>query len=172
MFLLHRYKKNGLPYGLIKLHEFLLEDIIVHFEKGNFIEKRLKMARKAVKQAIRFAKKKKIYPSSKTEQARELLEQLVAEVELTHQVLKETATEMENMITLIEEERVGNLPSLINSARMHFRENEFKEGIELLKEAQNKLGVKALLKTREKMIAGIGSNVKNLKYEIQRKNNL
>ena len=169
MFFLYRYKKYGLPYGLIKLHEFLLEDIIVYFEKGKFTRKRVKEARKAVKQALRFAKKKKIYPSIKTDRANELLEELLEEVEYTHQVLKETATEMESMITLIKEERVGNVPSLINTAREHFRNNELEKGMELLRESQGKLGINFLLKTREKVLAGIGSEVKKIKYEIQTK---
>lgn len=169
MFLLYRYKKNGLPYGLIKLHEFLLEDIIVCFEKGKFTRKRVKEARKAVKQALRFAKKKKIYPSIKTDRANELLEELLDEVEYTHQVLKETAIEMESMITLIKEERVGNISSLINTARERFRNKELEKGMELLREAQMMLGEKFLLKTREKALAGISSEVKKIKYEIQQK---
>ena len=67
MSILFRYKKNGLPSGLIKLHEFLLEDIIQYFEKGKTIKKRVKEARKTVKQALRFAKRKKLYPVSKTD---------------------------------------------------------------------------------------------------------
>jgi len=169
MFLLYRYKKNGLPYGLIKLHEFLLEDIILYFEKGQFIKKRVKEARKNVKQALRFAKRKKIYPSIKTERAHELTEEVLEEIEYTHQVLKETAAVMESMITLIKEERVGNIPSLINTARDRFRDNKFDEGMELLKEAKDNLEIKFLLKSREKYLAGIGSEVKKIKYDIQRK---
>lgn len=167
--MLYGYKKYGLPYGLIKLHEFLLEDIIVCFEKGKFTRKRIKEARKAVRQALRFAKRKKIYPSVKTDRANELLKELLEEVEYTHQVLKETALEMESMITSIKEERVGNIPLLINTAREHFRNNELEKGIELLRKAQSKLGTKFLLKTREKVLAGIGSEIKKMKYEIQRK---
>jgi len=169
MFLLYRYKKYGLAYGLIKLHEYLLEDIIVYFEKGKFTRKRIKEARKAVKQALRFAKRKKIYPSVKTDLANELLKELLEEIEITHQVLKETAAEMERMITLIKEERVGNVPSLINTAREHFRNNELEKGMKLLRESQSKLGIKFLLKTRENSLAGIGSEIKKIKYEIQRK---
>jgi hypothetical protein len=169
MFLLYRYKKYGLPYGLIKLHEFLLEDIIVYFEKGKFARNRIKEARKAVKQALRFAKRKKIYPSVKTDRANELLGELLEEIEVTHQVLKETAAEMESMINLIKEERVGNIPSLINTAREYFRNNELEKGMELLRESQSKLGIKFFLKTRENALAGIGGEVKKIKYEIQRK---
>jgi hypothetical protein len=169
MFFLCQYKKNGLPYGLIKLHEFLLEDIIVYFEKGKFARKRIRATRKAVKQALRFAKRKKIYPSVKTDLANELLLELLEEIEFIQQVLKETAIEMESMINSIKEERVGNIPSLINSAREHFRNNELEKGMKMLREAQSKLGIKFLLKTRENALAGISSEVKKIKYEIQRK---
>ena len=33
MMSLTRYKRNGLPRGLIKVHEFLLEDMVAYFEK-------------------------------------------------------------------------------------------------------------------------------------------
>jgi hypothetical protein len=54
------YKSNGLPDGLIKLHEFLLRDVIAYFEKGKVARKKLKHARKAVNQALKMAQKKKI----------------------------------------------------------------------------------------------------------------
>jgi len=37
MFWRYRYKKKGLASGLVKIHEFLLEDIIHYFEKGNAV---------------------------------------------------------------------------------------------------------------------------------------
>lgn len=169
MFWLFRYKKNGLPSGLIKLHEFLLEDIISYFERGKFIRKRVKEARKTIKQALRFAKKKKISPSEKINLAIELMEELFKEVDYTHQVLKEAAIEMESMINQIKEERVMNISSLINTAREHFREKELEKGMELLKEAQNELGKKFLLKTRKKFLTGVDSDVKKIKYEIEEK---
>ena len=169
MFTLYRYKKNGLPYGLIKLHEFLLEDIILYFERGKFIRKRVKKARKTIKQALKFAKKKKIYPSKKTDLALELMEELREEVDYTHQVLKKAAIEMESMIIQIKEERVVNISSLIITAREHFREKELEKGMELLEEAQNELQKKPLLKTRKSVLAGIDSEIKKIKYEIEKK---
>ena len=169
MFTLFRYKKNGLPSGLIKLHEFLLEDIVLYFERGKFIRKRIKEARKTIKQALRFAKKKKIYPSKKTELAFELMEELREEVDYTHQVLQKAAIEMESMIIQIKEERVVNISSLIKTARDHFREKELEKGMELLKEAQNELEKKILLKTRKNIFAGIDSEIKKIKYEIEEK---
>jgi len=169
MFLLNGYKRNGLPSGLIKLHEFLLEDIIQYFEKGKTVKKRVKGARKAVKQALRFAKKKKVYPSDKTDRAIELMEALEEEVEYTHQVLKNSAAEMEGLIIQIKEERVGNVSSLISTARKHFRKKELEKGMALLKEAQNQLGEKFLLKTRKAFLAGIDSEIKKIKREIENK---
>jgi hypothetical protein len=169
MFSLYRYKKKGLPYGLIKLHEFLLEDIISYFERGKFIRKRVKDARKTVKQALRFAKKKKIYPSQKTNQALELMEELLTEVRYTRQVLKRSTIEMERMLSEISDERFINISALIMTAREKFQEKELERGMELLKEAQNKLGGKNLSKTRKKFLTGIDSEIKKIKYEIEKK---
>lgn len=169
MYSLFRYKKNGLPSGLIKLHNFLLEDIILYFERGKFVRKRIKEIRKTIKQALRFAQKKKIYPSEKTALAFEFMEELLKEVDYTHQVLKEAAIEMESMIIQIKEERVVNIASLINTAREHFREKELEKGMELLKEAQNELGKKFLLKSRKKFLTGTESEIKKIQYEMEKK---
>jgi hypothetical protein len=169
MFLLYRYKKRGLQSGLIKLHEFLLEDIITYFEKGKFVRKKVKEARKTIKQALRFAKKEKVSPGKKIKEAIELMDELLEEVDNTHQVLKEAAIEMESMINQIKEERVGNISSLINTASEHFREKELEKGMELLKEAQKSLGEKFLLKTRKNILTGFDSEIKKIKYEIEKK---
>jgi hypothetical protein len=169
MFLLFRYKRKGLPYGLIKLHEFLLEDIISYFESGKFTRKRVKEARKALKESLRFAKKKKSYPSKKTNLFLELMEELLEEVDYTHQVLKKAAVEMESMINLIREERVLKISSLIKTAREHFRDKKLEKGIELLKEAQNELRKKNLMETRKNILTGIDSDIKKIKYEIEKK---
>lgn len=169
MFTLYRYKKNGLPSGLIKLHEFLLEDIILHFERAKFIRKRVKRVHKTIKQALRFAKHKKVYPSKKTDLALELMKELHDEVDRTQKVLRETAAEMERLISHIKEERVMKIFSLIRNAREHFREQEFEKGMELFKEAQNELGKKALMETRNNVLAGIDSEIKKIKHEIEKK---
>lgn len=169
MFSLFRYKKNGLPSGLIKLHEFLLEDIILYFEKGKFVRKRVREARKAIKQALRFAKKKKIYPSQKTTLAYTLMEELYEETDYTRQVLKEAAIEMEHLITQIEEERVLNTGTLIDNARQYFLEKEFEKGMTLLKQAQNQLEKKSLSKTRKTFLTNAKSEIKKIKHEIEKK---
>ena len=169
MLSLYRYKKNGLPSGLIKLHEFLLEDIILYFERGKFVRKRVKEARKTIKHALRFAKKKKIYPSTKTNQALDLMEELLEEVRYTRRVLKQSAIEMERVLSKINDESFISISALIMTARDMFKEKKLERGMELLKEAQNKLGKNFLSETRKKALTGFDSEIKKLKYEIENK---
>jgi hypothetical protein len=167
MLSLSRYKKKGLPYGLIRLHEFLVEDMIAYFEKGKLTRKRMKEAHKAVKQALKLAKKKKINPGVKINQAREVLEELREEVQYTRKVVRATAEEMENAIRHIEEERIGEVLALMDRARERFRDKEIEKGLDALRESQGKMTKKILDKTRQAVLAGIHSEVKNLKYELE-----
>ena len=109
MFLLFQYSKAGLPGGLIRLHQSLLESITSYFEKGASVKMRVSEIRKTIREAIIFAKKNRVYPSSKTNRAAELMEEMYEELELTQKILKESAIEMENMINKIKEERVINI---------------------------------------------------------------
>jgi hypothetical protein len=167
MFFLSRYRKKGLPYGLIRLHEFLVEDMIVYFEKGTLTRKKTKEARKAVKEALKLAKKKKINPGVKINQAREILEELRGEVGYTRKALRATAEEMENALRHIEEERIGEVLALIDRARERFRDKQIEKGLDVLREAQGQMTKKILDKTRQAVLAGIRSEVKNLKYELE-----
>ena len=169
MFFLYGFKKNGLPYGLTKFHQFLLEDIISYFEKGESTKKRVHEIRKSIRQAIRFAQKKKIYPSLKTNRAVELFEEIYEELEVTHNVLKEAAIEMENMINQVKEERVIKTHSLVVEAQEYFKEKEIEAGTKLLQKAHDELNEKLLLKTRKKVLAGFYSEIKRIKYEIEEK---
>lgn len=169
MFFLSRYRKKGLPYGLIRLHEFLVEDMIVYFEKGTLTRKKTKEARKAVKEALKLAKKKKINPGVKINQAREILEELRGEVGYTRKALRATAEEMENALRHIEEERIGEVLALMDRARERFRDKEIDKGLEALKESQKVMEKRILDKTRKVVLAGIRSEVKNLKYELEEK---
>jgi hypothetical protein len=167
MLSLSRYRKKGLPEGLIRLHEFLLEDMIVYFEKDKLTRKKTKEARKAVKQALKLARKKKINPGVKINQAREFIEGLRQEVEYTRKALRATAEEMENALRHIEEERIGEGLALIDLARERFRGKELEKGLQALKESQEKMEKKILDKTRKAVLAGINSKVKKLKYELE-----
>lgn len=169
MFFLFPYKKNGLPYGLVRLHQFLLRDIISYFEKGESTKNKMKEIRKTIKQAVRFARKKQVYPSLKTNQAVELFEEMYDELEVTQKVLKEAAAEMDNLINEIKEERVLDVHSIITDAQEYFKEKKIETGITLLQKAQHEMKGKLLLKTRKKVLAGLNSKVKKIKYEIEKK---
>ncbi len=169
MFFLYGYKKNGLPYGLVRLHQFLQRDIISYFERGESTKKRIKRIRKTIKQAIRFARKKNVYPSLKTNQAVELMEEIYDELEVTQKVLKEAAAEMDKLIEEMKQERVLNLHSIVTDAQEYFKEKRIDTGITLLQKAQHELKEKLLLKTRKKILAGFNSEVKKIKYEIEKK---
>jgi len=161
------YKRNGLPDGLIRLHEFLLRDVIAHFEDGKLARKKIKDARKAVKHALKMAKKKKIKPSLKMNQARQALEELFEETEYTRKVVSATAAEMDGAIQRIEEERIGEVFSLIDRASEHFGRKEIGRAMDLLRDSQAKMRKRILEKTRTAHLGGIDSDVKNLKYELQ-----
>jgi methionine aminopeptidase len=167
MLLLSRYKRKELPHRLIRIHESLVEDMIAYFEKGKITREKMKEAGKAVKQALKLAKKKKINPGVKINQAREVLEKLREEVQYTRKVVRATAEEMEKAIRHIEEERIGEVQALIDLARERFRNKEIEKGLDVLKEAQGKMTKKVLDKTRQAVLAGIHSEVKNLKYELE-----
>ena len=169
MFFLYGYKKNGLPYGLVRIHQFLLRDIIAYFEKGESTKKRMKKIRKTLKQAVKFARKKQVYPSVKTNKAIELMEEIYDELEVTQKVLKEAAAEMDNLINEIKEERVIKLHSIVTDAQEYFKGKRIDTGITLLQKAQNELKERMLIKTRKKVLAGLNSEVKKIQYEIETK---
>lgn len=167
MLLLPRYKRKELPHRLIRIHESLVEDTIAYFEKGKLPRDKMKEARKAVKQALKLAKKKKINPGVKINQARDVLEELREEVQYTRKVVRATAEEMEKAIRHIEEERIGEVLALIDRARERFRDKQIEKGLDVLREAQGKMTKKILDKTRQAVLAGIRSEVKNLRYELE-----
>lgn len=167
MLSLSRYKRKDLPLKLIRIHESLVEEVIAYFEKGKITRERMKEARKAVKQAFKLAKKKKINPGVKINQAREVLEKLREEVQYTRKVARATAEEMEKAIRHIEEERIEEVLALVDRARERFRNKEIEKGLDVLKESQSIMAKKILDRTRQAVLAGIRSEVKNLKYELE-----
>jgi alanyl-tRNA synthetase len=169
MLSLVRYKRKGLPNGIISIHEFLLEDMITYFEKGKVTRAKIKGARKALKQALKLARKKKINPGVKINQAREEWEELREEVEYTRKALRATAEEMENAIRRIEEERIGEVLALMDRARERFRSKDMEGGIDLLKQSQGKMESKVLEKSRGALLGGIHGKVKNLKVELEKR---
>jgi hypothetical protein len=162
-----RYKKKDLPYVIISIHEFLLEHMITYFEKGKVTRAKIKGARKALKQAVKVARKKKINPGMKINQAREEWEELRKELEYTRKALRTTAEEMENAIRQIDEERIEEVLALMDGARECFRSKDIEGGINLLKESQGKVESKVLKKSRGALLGGIHGKVKNLKMELE-----
>lgn len=161
-----RYKKNGLPLGLLDLHAFLLEDIISYFENGKLVKKKTKETRKAIKKAIKFGKKKKALVSEKTDPIIENIEELFKEWETTLRVLKETSIEMESLMNQIKEERIMNISLLVDEASDSFKERKIDKGLELLTKATNELDKKLLMNTRKRILTGLESEVKKLRAEI------
>jgi len=169
MIFLFNYKRHGLPYGLIKIHEFLVNDVFSYFEKGRFVRKKIKKAQKNLKSAIRFARKKKIYPSIKTTLTVNDLRDLQDEIEYTNRVIKATSAEMEKMILKIKEEMIGDVLTLLEDARNAFKEDKFQVGLDLLKEAQLRLEKKYLINARKEILGGFNSEVRNIKNLIWEK---
>lgn len=166
MFSLFRYKKNGLPYGLITIHEFAVQDIFRYFEKGRLVRRKTRKARKAINAALRFARKKKTYPSNKTADALDALGQIQDELEYTHKAIIAAFKEAETIIEMINQERVGEIIPLVEKAREQFKNHDIEGGMALLKEAQEKLKNKFLLKSRKATFAGLDSDIKKLKHEL------
>jgi hypothetical protein len=166
-----RYKRNGLPYGLITIHEFLVRDIFSYFEKSRFIRKKNRHARKAINAALRFARKKKTYPSNKTAEALDALGQMQDELEYTHKVILTAFEEAENAIQLIKQEKVGELIPLVEKARDRFKNHDLDGGVALLREAQANLKNSFLPKSRKATLGGLDSGIKKLKHELKEREN-
>lgn len=166
-----RYQRNGLPYGLITIHEFLVRDIFRYFEKSRLVRKKTRQARKSIDTALRFARKKKTYPSKKTAEALDALGQMQDELEYTHKVILTAFEEAENIIKMISQEKVGETIPLVEKARDRFKNHDLEGGMELLKAAQENLKNKFLLKSRKATLGGLDSNIKQLKQELMERNN-
>jgi hypothetical protein len=165
MFSLFRYKK-GLPYGLISLHELMVEDVFRYFEKGRFARKKVRSARKAVKAAIRFATKKKAYPSNKTAEAMKVLAQIDQEIDYTDKAIRAAFEEAKNTVEMIRQEKVGGSVRLVEKARERFKSQDFEGGMEQLKLAKEKLKNDFLPKSRKAILGGLDREIKLLKQEL------
>ncbi|MEE4113431.1 MAG: hypothetical protein V2I40_11500 [Desulfobacteraceae bacterium] len=161
-----RYKRNGLPYGLITVHEFLVRDIFSYFEKSRFVRKKTRIARKAITAALKFARKKQAYPSKKTAEALDALGQMQDELEYTHRAILTAFEEAETIINLIKQEKVGEIIPLVEKARERFKNHDMESGMEQLKAAQENLKNKFLLKSRKATLGGLDSDIKELKHEL------
>jgi len=171
MFSFLRFKKNGLPYDLITAHERATKDIFSYFEKGRFVRKNVRRIRKSLKGALRFAKKKQTFPSKKTAEALNALEQIRDEIEYTQKALRTAYEEAQTIVQQIGQERVGEIIPMVEKAREQFNGRDLEGGIALLREAHEKLKNGYLPKSRKATLAGFDSDVKKLKQELLERHN-
>ena len=169
------YKKNGLPQTLLKFHDTLLKDFIKHYEKDKHIRNEVKKAHKAVKQALKIAKKKKINPGIKIGEARDIFETLRQEMDFTTQALTVTTNNLQDALTKIQVERIEEPLAAINEARDLFREKQIDKGIEVLKESEGEIRKKVLVNSRSALLGGTSNEVTKLReqfegYKNQKKN--
>jgi hypothetical protein len=167
MFFLFRYNRHGIPQGLIRFHDLLIEDTVAYFEKGKAIRKKIKSAGKAIDKAVKIAGKKKRNPGVMLGTAHKALQGLHSEIEYTRKALKAIEDNMEKALREIEQERIKEPIAFIEKARGCFERKDIGKGIALLKEAREKTDQKQLLKTRTALFCGISGKVRDLKHEIE-----
>jgi hypothetical protein len=161
------YKKNGLPQTVLKFHDTLLKDFIKHYEKDKHIRNEVKKAHKAVKQALKIAKKKKINPGMKIGEARDAFEILRREMDFTTQAVTVTTNNLQDALTKIQVERVEEPLAAINEARDLFREKQIEKGIEVLKESESEIRKKVLVKSRSALLGGISNEVTQFRAQFE-----
>ncbi len=161
------YKKNGLPHTLVKTHDSLLKDFIKHYEKDKHIRNEVKKAHKAVKQALKIAKKKKMNPGIKIGEARDVLESLRQEMEYTNQALSATTNNLQDALNKIQVERIEQPLAAINEARDFFRDKQIEKGIEVLKESEGDIKKKVLVKSRSALLGVTNNEVAELKNQFE-----
>ena len=162
-----RYKRDGLPLSLIKVHDDILKSTVDYFEKAKEVRKGIKQARKAVKQAVKFAKKKNTNPGIKIGMAREALEGIREELSYTRKSIAKTYSNLDEALDRIQNERLMQPLFLIDKAHELFREKQVEKGMETLKKSLEELDKKVLVKTRTALFAGTSNQVTALKNEIE-----
>lgn len=162
-----RSNKDGLAHALIGIHERLLEDAILYFEKGKSARRRTREARKAIRQAIKVARKKQINPGVKIGAAREALEGLREEVTYTRKVLRSVYDNLENALQRIEEEKIREPLALVEGARNLFRDKKTEKGLQVLSSCEEMVRKKALDKSRTALFGGLDNEVRRLRNELR-----
>jgi hypothetical protein len=162
-----RYKRDGLPLSLIRIHDDILKSTVDYFEKAKEVRKGIKQARKAVKQALKFAKKKNTNPGIKIGMAREALEGIREELSYTRKSIAKTYSNLDEALDRIQNERLMQPLFLIDKAHELFREKQVEKGMETLKKSLEELDKKVLVKTRTALFAGTSNQVTALKHEIK-----
>ena len=166
MFFLFRYNKDGIPYGLIKFHDSFIEETVKYFEKGRQVRRVTREARKAINKGLKIAKKKKRKPGVMIDKALRAIRVVSDEIEYTRKALRATYENMEDALKQIEQERIEEPMTLIESAQALFEQKDFEKGMEQLERSREKLKKRLLLKTRNALFCGISSDFQVLKQEI------
>ena len=161
------YKKNGLPQILLKFHDTLIQDFVKYYESDKHIRKEVKKAHKALKQALKIARKKKINPGIKIGEARDIFESLRQEMDFTTQALTVTTNNLQDALIKIQVERIEEPLAVINEARDFFREKQIDKGIGVLKESEARIRKKVLVKSRSALFGGISNEVTQLRDQFE-----
>jgi hypothetical protein len=162
-----RYRKDELHHSLIIIHDVLLKDLIAHYETGKACRRGMKRVEKAVKKALKTAKKKKINPASAIGEAQKVFDILHEEIQLTRRALIAISSNLENALDRIHQERIVKPLALIEKARDLFRDKEIDEGLGMLKNSQAEFEKKTLSTTRTTLLGGTSNEVKDIKEQIE-----
>ena len=170
MFSLFRYKKNGLAYGFITIHEILAKDIFKYFETGRLVRKKSRKARKFIRSAIKFCKKKQVFPGQKIMEAKSQLMEIDKELEHMQRAAQVVLNETENIIRMIRQEKIEEILSLFKNASGNFKDKNIAAGISSLQEAETKLKNSFLPRSRNAIFSGLDSDIKSFKNELLKRN--
>jgi hypothetical protein len=160
------YHREKLPQRIVKFHDDLLKNSIRYFETERDFRKGIRKARKSLKKAFKVARKREINPGVSIKGARDVLEALREEIQMTRKALLVTSTSLGIALNKIQQERIDQPLSLIDDACESFRNKEIEKGLELLNQSQSEFGKKVLIRTRTALFGGTSNAVKEMKEEI------
>lgn len=166
MFSLSLYRRERLPQRLVRFHDDLLKASIKYFESERDCRRGIRKARKSLRTAFKLARKKKINPGVSIRGAREVLESLREEIQMSRKALLVTSTSLGIALNQIQQERIDQPLALIEDACELFRNKEIEKGLELLKQSQSEFEKKVLVKTRTALFGGTSNAIKDMKEEI------
>ncbi|OPX41016.1 MAG: hypothetical protein B1H13_04295 [Desulfobacteraceae bacterium 4484_190.3] len=144
----------------------LLKTSIKYFESERDCRRGIRRARRSLRKAFKLARKKKINPGVSIRGAREVLESLREEIQMSRKALLVTSTSLGIALNQIQQERIDQPLALIEDACELFRNKEIEKGLELLKQSQSEFDKKVLVKTRTALFGGTTSAIKDMKEEI------
>jgi hypothetical protein len=160
------YNRDRLPQRIVKFHDDLLKNSIRYFETERDFRKGLRKAVKSLKKASKLARKREINPGVSIKGAKEVLEGLREEIQMTRKALLVTSTSLGIALNKIQQERIDQPLSLIEDACESFRNKEIEKGLELLNQSRSEFGKKILVRTRTALFGGTSNAVKEMKEEI------